>query len=214
MTNIEPALVGAALFSAAPTAEEVFRARVFAKPFVPVGPCAYAGEKRRSRIGEHPLHDRALGDYAPFTEFLAQHPASSWTPSIQLNLGLRYFAVARFNEALAVCDAAWPRSKFVVEPRGKIVADRALAELLHLYAGLSRREVLKDMLAEIGDRTFTGKLIELIGGASRVVVNANAPRPRLPVRPSRSRPYPHPPARHSRFGRVPMARLQPRRAST
>jgi len=163
--NIEPAEIGASSFSAGPTPAEIFRARVFAEPFVPAGAPPTPKENAALAAAINRYAAAPSDGDAPFTEFIALHPDSSWVPSIRLNLGLRYFTVARFTEALAAYEAAWQQSKSVVEPRGKVVADRALAELLQLYARLGRREVLESLLTEVGDRTFTGQSTELIAGA-------------------------------------------------
>jgi RHS repeat-associated protein len=156
---------GSERFSSPPTVAEIFRARVFDEPFVPAGATPSPGENTALAAAITAQATAPANDYSAFTDFISEHPDSSWGASIQLNLGLRYFAAAKFSDALASYDAAWQKAKSVADPKGKLVADRALAELLQLYARLGRRETLETVFAEIGSRTFTGRVTELIAGA-------------------------------------------------
>ena len=152
-------------FSTPPTEQEIFRARVFAEPFVPVGKAPAPNETAALAAAIIRYRADRTQNLAPFSEFVARHPDSAWAPSVQLNLGLRWFEVGRFSRAIAAYEAAWAQSKTVTEARGKLVADRAVAELLQMNARLGRQETLQRLFAEIDGRVFSGRSTELVAGA-------------------------------------------------
>src|SRR5437763_15474270 len=79
-------------FSANPTPQEFFRARVFEEPLVPIG-----GEptpKENAALAEALLgYGKRSGpdDFSSLTGFLETHPRSPWRAALLTGLGLEYY---------------------------------------------------------------------------------------------------------------------------
>jgi|GEM_PF-4303535 len=109
----------ATVFSAQPTPEEIFQTRVLAEPFVPMLPVPPRAENAALAKAIQRYLSSGATDLAPFTEFLASYPHSVWAPSVNLNLGLRWFSTGAFSKAIAAYRAAWEQAKSSEDPRGR-----------------------------------------------------------------------------------------------
>ena len=117
-------------FSDSPTVEELFRARVFAEPLVPVG-----GEPTAEENSD--LAAALLGyakrtgpdDFASLTGFLQSHPNSPWTVALLTDMGIEYYNTAHYSLALDAWSKAWELGQNATEPNAKAIADRAVGEL-------------------------------------------------------------------------------------
>lgn len=69
------------------------------------------------------------------------------------------------SKALSCWEEAWALGKNVTDPKGKAIADRAVAELLELNARLGRFERLEALFAEIEGRNLDSSVSEKISGA-------------------------------------------------
>ncbi len=120
-------------FSDAPTVEEIFRARVFAEPLVPVGGEPTAGENlvlARALLAFH----RSGGTEWRSTigDFLLTHPSSPWRAALLLNVGRLQVREHAYSRALDTWNQAWALAGTATDATGTAVADMALAEWLTL----------------------------------------------------------------------------------
>ncbi len=150
-------------FSVVPTEEEVFRARVFSEPLVPVGGRP-TGEDNAALTRALEAYLTAGGGDATraLEDFLGQEPSSPWRPSLLLSLGQVYVHAGRPSRALRVLREAWDSAKGATEPRAKAVADLAAGELAQLLARLGHVAELQRLLTEVEGRLVSGTAAELL----------------------------------------------------
>jgi len=153
-------------FSASPTAEEFFRARVFEEPLVPLGGEPGAAENSDLAAALLGYSKRTSpDDFSSLAGFLEKHPQSAWAAALLTGLGLEYYNTARYSVALEAWDKAWSRAKDATEAKGKAIADRAVGELAYMYARLGRMTELEALLKSVEGRVFLGAATERISGA-------------------------------------------------
>jgi hypothetical protein len=163
-------------FSAQPTEEEVFRARVFTEPLVPVGP---PGADDTRALAEAISRYRAGNDVdalGVFEAFLARFPGSAWRSSLEVNLARVYVRRGEFSRALGLWDAAWRRTRDDVTPHGRAVADDAMGAGLEFLARLGRAEAIEERLRDAGPREFHGPAASRVEEA-RAVASVLTTRP-------------------------------------
>jgi RHS repeat-associated protein len=153
-------------FSAHPTTQEIFLARVFEEPLVPIGgepspdenaalAAALVGYAKRS----------GPDDFISLTGFLEKHPKSPWRAALLTDLGLEFYNTAHYSLALGAWEKAWPLAKDSTDRKGSAIADRAAGELAFMYARLGRMTELEALLKSLEDRGFVGAATERITGA-------------------------------------------------
>jgi len=166
LPSVQPVPLAPA-FSAWPSDEEIFRARIFAEPLVPIG---------STTPDENTTLARALTAYLgagggerteDLVAFLEGRKTSPWRASLQLNLGLVHRRTGYFLRALRAWEEAWGIAKSATTPHGRAVADRAVGELAQLHARLGNQERLEQLFGEIDGRDIGGAAGELIAGAKR-----------------------------------------------
>ncbi len=153
-------------FSANPTEDEFFRARVFAEPLVPIGGELSAAENAA-------LADALLGyakrsgpdDFSSLTGFLDRHPQSPWLVALLTDLGLEYYNTAHYSLALEAWSKAWELGQNATEPDAKAIADRAVGELAGLEARLGRVAELEVLFKSVEGRVFIGPATDRINRA-------------------------------------------------
>ena len=153
-------------FSSPPLASEIYRARVFAEPFVPLpGPSSV--DEDRALAGALTAHIRtgAPTDVSRFEAFARTYPGSRWTPSILLGIGTVYRRTGYFTRALESWERSWALLKGESDPKLRALADRAVGELAELNSRLGRYERLESLFAEIGERDVRGPASEKVRGA-------------------------------------------------
>jgi len=155
-------------FSAAPSDQEIFQARVFDEPLVPMGGATSVRENRDLSasilaylVGGNPEDASALW------RFLEENPRTPWRASLLTNLGVVYRRTGYYSRALVAWQEAWDIAKTATEPRAKATADRALGELAELNARLGRYDALGALFAETADRDVRGSATEQISGAKQ-----------------------------------------------
>jgi len=155
-------------FSASPTDQEIFQARVFDEPLVPMSGVTSATENRD--LSESLLAYLKGGnpeDASAIWRFLRENRRTPWRASLLTNLGVVYRRTGYYSKALAAWQEAWALAKTENEPRAKATADRALGELVELNARLGRYEALEVLFAETADRDVRGSATEQISGAKQ-----------------------------------------------
>ncbi len=144
-------------FSASPTEPEIFRARVFSEPLVPVGGVPTAAQNAAlAHAIEAYLAAGASDHTAPWEAFLAEEGASPWRSSVLLGLGLVYERAGRLSRAARAYEEAWKWSKAEVDTRPRSVADLAAGRLAHLLSVLGHLTELRHLLADLESRQVTG----------------------------------------------------------
>jgi RHS repeat-associated protein len=149
-------------FSVPVTDKQIFNARVFEEPLVPIGPPTTVAENAALAGALTAYAQAAVPEtVAPFLGFLTRFPASSWRASLLMNLGLVYRRTGYFSLALDAFEEAWALSK---DSSSRITADRALAQLGELNSRLGRRERLDALLAEVAGRDVGGSAGQILVG--------------------------------------------------
>jgi YD repeat-containing protein len=151
------------VFSASPTEIEIFAARVFEEPLVvAVGyatPAETAALARAIRL----YQQQGAGERTePFEALLAAGSIPAWRASVLLNLGLVWVRTGHMTRALSAFAEAWAVARSATTPRGRAVADRAVAELVQLLARIGRVQQAKTVLAELEGRGVGGTAKELL----------------------------------------------------
>jgi RHS repeat-associated protein len=152
------------VFSAIPTDQEIFRARVFSEPLVPVMATSAMENQALVDAVTRSHEDRSSG-VEPFEKFLSEFPSSAWRPSLLANLGRAYLRDGRPVKALQAWDAAWQATKNDTAPLNRAVADMALGDWLHLTTITGRVGPLAARLAEIGGRDIGGAAVSKVRAA-------------------------------------------------
>jgi RHS repeat-associated protein len=144
------------VFSAVPTDQEIFRARIFGEPLVPVASTSPEENQALVRAISDYLHPiRPIG-IAPFEEFLRDQPNSAWTPSLLANLGQVYLGSGRPSKALDAWERAWQATRNDTAPLSRAVADFAIGNWFQLSTNMGRTNAIENRLAELGDREVGG----------------------------------------------------------
>jgi RHS repeat-associated protein len=154
------------MLSVNPTRQEIFRARIFEEPLVPIGgePAEAENAALATALGRY---SRRSGpdDFSGLTGFLNSQPHSRWNPALLTCLGTEYYNTGHYSLALESWRRAWELGRAATDPHGKALADRAVGELAYMYARLGRMAELEALLKSIEDRVFSGSATEKICGA-------------------------------------------------
>jgi RHS repeat-associated protein len=165
LSNVEPPRTGLE-FSANPTPQELFRARVFEEPLVPVGGEPSPAENAALAVALLGYAQRrGPDDFSSLTGFLDQYPKSLWCASLLTDLGIEYYNTAHYSLAIDAWEKAWAFAKNATDSKGKAIGDRAAGELAYMYARLGRMAELQALLKSVEGRTFVGPATERITGA-------------------------------------------------
>ena len=104
----------------------------------------------------------------------------SWNAALLTNLGLEYYNTGHYSKALGAWTQAWQLAKgAATDLRGKAMADRAVGELVYMYARLGQMAELDALLRSVKDRVFTGPATEKIVGAREGLWDHAEPAPRF-----------------------------------
>ncbi|MBI3851714.1 MAG: hypothetical protein HY298_15780 [Verrucomicrobia bacterium] len=160
--KVEPPQASLA-FSSTPTTQELFRARLFEEPLVPIGGEPSAEENTALAAALLGYAKRSgPDDFASLTGFLEKHPRSPWRAALLTDLGLEYYNTAHYSLALEAWQEAWSLGQKATDARGKFLADRAVCELAGLYSRLGRMNELAALLKSVEKRGFIGGATERI----------------------------------------------------
>jgi RHS repeat-associated protein len=157
-------------FSAEPTVEEIFRARVFEEPLVPVGAVPNPSETKALAAAINAYLDEGGGEsLSAMRRFLEQHPSSPWRASVLAGSGVVYRRTGHFSRALAAWEEAWTLTRASTEPRAKAIGDGVVGHLFELNARLGRFDVLERLFQEIDGRDIRGAATEKVSGARQAL---------------------------------------------
>jgi len=157
-------------FSAQPDEAEIFRARVFDEPLVPMGGHPDAGEDAALANALAKYSSRTnIDDFSSLAFFLKSFPDSAWSPSLLLHFGTEYYNTGHYSKALESWEQAWQQCKGMTEGPGNAQADRALGELARMYSKLGRMNELQELLNSTSNRSLSGPGIQLIHAARQAL---------------------------------------------
>ncbi len=140
-----------------PSVEDLFRARVFEEPLVPIGGEPSAAENAalaRALLGY--ANRSGPDDFASLTRFLDEHPQSPWRAALLAGLGFEYYTTAHYSLALEAWSNALEGAREAKDTSGSIALARAAEELALLYARLGRMTELEAFLKSTGWQTAPG----------------------------------------------------------
>ena len=98
-------------FSNNPSDQEIFRARVFAEPLLPIGVSSGVENKALAKALLAFLHRASNDDVSALLAFLEEHPQSVWKGSLLLSLGQVYRKTGYFSKALEAWEGGWDLAK-------------------------------------------------------------------------------------------------------
>lgn len=165
-----------------PTPQQIFRARVFEEPLVPLGgePSPVENAALAAALEQYSRRS-APDDFSSLTAFVDAYPNSAWNAALLTDLGIEYYRTGHYSKALDAWRRAWELGKTVTDPRGKALADRAVGELAYMYGRLGRMIELETLLESVKDRAFSGPATEKIVGAREGLHNMRT-RPEVSFR--------------------------------
>ena len=153
-------------FPTRPTVEDMFRARIFEEPLVPMGADPTPEENAdfaAALVGY--AEGSSPDDFSALTAFLDAHPRSPWAGALLTNLGLVYYSRGLYSRALHAWSSACAVAMTVTDPAQKPLADRAVGELAYMLARIGRVSELGALLQSVEQRAFCGPATEKIAGA-------------------------------------------------
>jgi RHS repeat-associated protein len=153
-------------FPVNPATEDIFRARVFEEPVVPVGGTPGEIENAALAAALVEYSKRTIpDDFSSLSRFLEAYPQSPWAAALLTGLGLEYYNTAYYSRALDAWTRAWALAKDATGLRERAIGDRAAGELALMYARLGRMAELETLLKAVEGRVFVGSATEKITGA-------------------------------------------------
>ncbi|HTX52461.1 MAG TPA: cysteine peptidase family C39 domain-containing protein, partial [Candidatus Baltobacteraceae bacterium] len=154
------------LMRARPTTADIFRARIFEEPLLPMGaePTAEENGDFAAALASYANCDDP-DDFSALTTFLEAHPGSPWAGGLLTNLGLVYYRRGLYSRALQAWTRACAVAMTVTDPAQKPLADRAIGELAYMLAKVGRVSELDALLRAVGARGFCGPATEKIAAA-------------------------------------------------
>ena len=159
------------VLSAEPSDQELFKARIFEEPFVPVGGPSTPDDNRR--LGQAIQAFVEAGDrldLGPFERFLWDNDSSPWRASLLVGMGAAYLNAGRFTRAVRSWQEAWNLSKGEDDQRSRAIADRALGELARLRALHGQVTEAELLLREAEGRRMRGSAVEKLNDARAQLV--------------------------------------------
>ena len=155
------------LLAARPSAADIFRARIFEEPLVPMGgePTPEQNVDLAAALLSYAECD-GPGDFSALTEFLDTHPDSPWAGGLLTNLGLVYYRRGYYSLALQAWRNASTIAMTITAPAQKPLTDRAIGELAYMLAKVGRVSGLEALLESVADRGFSGLATQRIVAAT------------------------------------------------
>lgn len=95
-------------------------------------------------------------DFSALESFVDSHPESSWTPAVNLNLGMLYYQSGYFSRAITAFETAWLKARLGPAVAAEMLANQAVAELAVMHARVGHKDSLATLLAEVQTRNFQG----------------------------------------------------------
>ena len=130
---------GSFVLPARPTAADIFRARIFEEPLVPMGAEPTPQENADFAAALIRFAKReGTDDFSALTAFLDSHPGSPWAGALLTNLGLVYYRRGYYSRALQAWSNACAIAMTITDPTQRPLADRAIGEFAYMLAKVGR----------------------------------------------------------------------------
>lgn len=152
-------------FSATPSDFEFFKYSGLDLPLVPDGATTMGENVALATALSNYKSAGVVYDFSSIDDFLQNYPDSAWRASLLTNKGLSLRNHGFIGSSFSVLEDAWQLAKDAGNPSIRAYANRAIAELIAIKAGLGRQDELEVLFAQIEDRSFKGKSAELIANA-------------------------------------------------
>ena len=108
------------MFSPNLTPQDIFRARLFEEPFVPIGADPSAAENAALADALQGYAKRSgPDDFSSLTDFLEAYPESPWNAALLTDLGLEYYHTGHYSKALGGVDQAWELARVATDRKAK-----------------------------------------------------------------------------------------------
>ncbi|MBA3351497.1 MAG: hypothetical protein H0U23_03575, partial [Blastocatellia bacterium] len=145
--------------SANPSEQELRNYDGLPEPLLPVSTAKVDdGERRALSAALVAWRGRTKSDdHSALENFVATYTFSRWTPSLQLNLGMLYYASGWYSLAVTEWSASWEATKNINTAEATKVANAALAQYARMLARVGRREELSTLLGASKNRVFQGR---------------------------------------------------------
>jgi RHS repeat-associated protein len=154
------------MLSTHPTSQNIFHARLFEHPLVPIGadPTPDEDAALAAALGDYATRSDP-GDVTSLTDFLETYPGSPWNVALLINLAHAYYHTGYYSKALDTWTQAWQLAKAATDVKNKPMVDHVVGELAAMHARLGRMTELDALLQSVQDRVFIGPATEKITGA-------------------------------------------------
>ncbi|MCP1604738.1 RHS repeat-associated core domain-containing protein [Pseudomonas citronellolis] len=139
--------------------------RVFEEPLLADGQASRAQTKLMLNALHAYREQSDPADLGRFEVLLKAWPDLPWRVSLQTNLGLTYYHYGYFSRAISAWEDAWRRGKSLRQPEQRAVVDRAVGELIRMYARIGRADRVEALLKELEKRPVNGSATEMVAGA-------------------------------------------------
>jgi RHS repeat-associated protein len=154
--SVEPPRTSLA-FSANPTTQELFRARVFQEPLVVVGSEPTAAENSALAAALLDYSKRSgPDDFSALTGFLQGHPQSPWAAALLTDLGLEYYNTTHYSLAIEAWSSAWSFAGKANDAKSVALVSRAFGELIKMDSRLGRMDEVERLLNSVGNHPLAG----------------------------------------------------------
>jgi RHS repeat-associated protein len=163
VTQAAPTVWGG--FTAEPADSEFYRHSGLELPLLPTGETTPAENSALAAALTSYQSGGTAHDFTAIDAFLHNYPESSWKAGLLLNKGLAYRYNGFIGASFTPLEQAWELTKDAQSSGLRAYADRAVAELIAIKAGLGRQDELATLFAAIEARNFSGRPAELIANA-------------------------------------------------
>ena len=115
------------MFSQNPTSEDIFYARLFEEPLVPIGADPTSAENAALARALTAYAKRSgPDDFSSLTGFLEMYPRCPWNVALLTNLGFEYYHTGHYSKVVEALTQAWELGKAATDPKGQAIVDREI----------------------------------------------------------------------------------------
>jgi len=146
------------VFSDAPTADEIFRVRLFEEPLAPTHEPSAADNKDIVTALETYLAADLREDTTALDAYLVARKDSPWRLALLTNLAILARKTGYYSRAIELSRAAWESGRGEEAVNSRALANRALVELVEMYARIGEMEKLSALFEETKERSIGGSM--------------------------------------------------------
>jgi len=143
-----------------PTTQDLRLARLFNEPLFPVGGKASSADD--AALATALLAFSQKRDRKVMEDYIAGNQQSPWLASVLVDVGLIEFQDGYFTTAINDYQQAWNLGKNETDKVGKLVIDRAVAELIKMYCRVGQTQKAESLLSQVQKRPFRGMVANMM----------------------------------------------------